>query len=181
MKYCFTCFMMLCFTISNAQFQEGIIHLKGGKTIKGYISFNDSDEIKFKEEKTSNFVRYTFNTIDGFDLTKNGIKKYRYKDAVNEYPRLLQLIRIGKINLYQQMVNQYFHLGPNSNIKITPKIIYYIEKENVTLRTGKKISKSELEYFSDCPILMKKIKGKEIKKDDVYGIVNFYNINCNSK
>ncbi len=192
MKIYLTLLLMLSFFITNAQFEQGAfnlkhrntkkakfelgtIYLKDGNTKKGIIKTRNFGGIKYKEKKESDVELYDYNNIIGYDITENGIVKYRYKKVGNNNPQIMQIVRLGKINLYSiKVANRDITTG----IKVNYSFIYFIEKDNITTRVGKKISKSDLEFFNDCPSLIKKIKKKEFKKKDVYQIINFYDMNC---
>ncbi|WNH10859.1 hypothetical protein [Thalassobellus suaedae] len=175
MKKLLTLLLMLCFFITNAQFEQGKIYLNDGSTKTGLIKERDLGGIKYKEKEESDVELYDHTSIDGYDITENGIVKYRYKKTENGFPQIMQIVRVGKINLYSiKVANRDITTG----IRVNYSFIYFIEKDNVTTRVGKKLSKSDLELFNDCPSLIKKIKKKEFKKNDVYQIVNFYDMNC---
>ena len=159
----------------KSKFEQGIIYLKDGNTKKGLIKKRNLGGIKYKEKEESDVELYDHMNIDGYNITENGIVKYLYKKTENGFPQIMQLVRVGKINLYSIKVSNRDII---TGIRVNYSFIYFIEKENVTTRVGKKLSKSDLELFNDCPSLIKKIKKKEFKKKDVYKIVNFYDMNC---
>ena len=67
-------------------------------------------------------------------------------------------------------------------------ITYYLSKENEdyvttiayikSINVGKSFEKKAIEYFSDCPELVQKIKAKVFRKRDIEEIVKYYNSNC---
>jgi len=58
---------------------------------------------------------------------------------------------------------------------------YLLEKENDELTSIRKskFKKDMCKYFSDCSLLIEKIKEKEFGKEDIEAIVRFYNSKCN--
>jgi hypothetical protein len=56
--------------------------------------------------------------------------------------------------------------------------VYFIEKNNKTIRIGGKIKNKRMNLFSDCPILIEKIQNKEFKKREIIEIIDYYNNNC---
>jgi xanthine/uracil/vitamin C permease (AzgA family) len=57
---------------------------------------------------------------------------------------------------------------------------YVLQKGGDDIKRPKGITfrKDMAEYFKDCPALVKKIEGKDFRKDDLVSIVRFYNSNC---
>ncbi|WP_338360209.1 hypothetical protein [Yeosuana marina] len=175
MKIIFIILIVFSCSLANAQFNKGTVYLKDGNTKTGLIKERDLGGIKYKEKEESDVELYDHTSIDGYDITEKGIAKYRYKKTENGFPQIMQIVRVGKINLYSiKVANRDIMTG----IRVNYNFIYFIEKDNVITRVGKKLSKSDLELFKDCPSLIKKIKKKEFKKNDVYQIVNFYDMNC---
>ena len=170
-----TFFLMLFFLISNAQFKAGKIYLKDGNIKNGLIKERKFGGIKYKDNENSKAEPYDYNHITGYDITEKGVVKYRYKKVGNNFPQIMKVVRLGKINLYNIIVaNREISTG----IKVSTSLLYFMEKNTVTIRIGRKFNKNELNFFEDCPLLLKKIKKKEFKKKDVYKVVNFYNNNC---
>ena len=178
MKKSLTLFALLSFTFMNAQYQSGTIYFKNGETKKGFIKKRNHDGIKFKENKDSKLIIYDHNHITGYDTL---IGYYRYKNEYKSSPILFELLTRGKINLYSLQKS-----SPGSAI---PGVVgatfgggtssyYFIEKGERFMKLGYRVNKGNLFYFTDCPILIKKIKSKEIKGSNVYEIIDFYNTHC---
>lgn len=71
-----------------------------------------------------------------------------------------------------------------SNVGISVNFYVLREKENIATWLGSKdfvsvmnFKKRALEYFKDCPIVLKKIK-KKFKRKKIPELIEFYNNNC---
>ena len=162
----------------NAQYHSGTIYFKNGETKKGFIKKRNFDGIKFKENKNSKTIIYDHNHITGYDTL---IGYYRYKNEYKSSPILFELLTRGKINLYFLQKSSYgFAIpgGSGATYGGGTSYIYFIEKGERFMKLGYRVNKGNLFYFTDCPILIKKIKSKEIKGSNVYKIIDFYNTRC---
>lgn len=184
MKNIFTIFTLVFCISLNAQFKEGKIYFKDNKTIKGLVKVKTLGGIKFKTTSDSGAKDYSHEQIKGYDV--NGWQ-YRYlKDNKTLAPKLLKLILEGEISLYSKIVknpNSAISNGsPSGGIKMIinpfPTKIYYLKSKDSVVKIGTTIKKSHLEFFKNCPELIKKIKTKEFKKWEIYEIIDFYNFDC---
>lgn len=166
---------MFNFFVSTAQFKKGKLYLKNGETKTGLIKTRDFGGLKFKKHKGAETELYDYNNTIGYDITEKGIIKFLYKKIGLSNPRLMRIVRLGKINLYSQIQGKREII---TGLKYSNKFIYFIEKNDLTYKVGSKFKKKDLELINDCPILIQKIKKKEFKKKEIYKIVNFYNNNC---
>ena len=178
MKKHLTYLLMLCFLITSAQYERGTIYLKDGSTKQGLIKNRNSKDIKFKETGDSEIMTYDYNYISGYDTTD---RFFRYKSEYKSSPILYELLTRGKINLYSlKKSSPGFAIpeGGGATFGGGASSIYFIEKEERFMKLGRKVNKGNLFYFTDCQILIKKIKSKEIKGTNVYNIIDFYNTSC---
>tara|TARA_R110002126_G_scaffold291224_1_gene451013 strand:- start:69 stop:680 length:612 start_codon:yes stop_codon:yes gene_type:complete len=184
----------------NAQYEKGTVYFKDGKVKKGFVHKYKSDAIQFKTEKKSKSIKLNYKDIFGFE-NENGLFKYKYlekrkprkvlgfdstkgkiiyeKEKNPQTPKFVGVILTGKINLYAK---NYFSMGIPIQNGVTfgggNSTTYYIEKGGNFVELGNKIGKIFMNYFNDCPVLIEKIENKILRKNNVYGIVQFYNNNC---
>lgn len=178
MKRLLILFALLSFSLMNAQYQSGMIYFKDGKTKQGLIIKRNFGGIKFKESKDAEIIVYDYNHITGYDTID---QFFRYKSEYKSSPILYELLTRGKINLYSlKKSSPGFAIpeGGGATFGGGASSIYFIEKEERFMKLGRKVNKGNLFYFTDCQILIKKIKSKEIKGTNVYNIIDFYNTSC---
>ncbi len=172
MKKALTLFALLSFLFMNAQYNSGTIYFKDGKTKQGLIKKRNFAGIKFKENKDSKIITYDFNHITGYDTN---IGYYRYKKEYNSSHKLYELLTRGKITLYSlQKSSSGFAIpgGGGATFGGGTSTTYFIEKGERFMKLGSKVRKGNLFYFTDCPLLIKKIKAKELKGKNVYKIID---------
>lgn len=160
-----------------------------------------------KSKYTPDKVDYIIFTIE-YKEKENGKKVTKIKKAkyipiyLNEKQTKLGFVElivdgklrlVGRTILIQSAGNTIFpdHPSvPNSAVVSSP--IYFLDhNEIMLLKEGKRpkvfnqisLTKSfknrASDYFKDCPSLQAKIKNKELKKEDLEEIVNYYNSSCN--
>jgi hypothetical protein len=184
-----------------AQDQECIIYFKQGDSIEGYGLIRNN-KIKFKISKDSETDSWDFENVYkikflGIDI----VQTYEYvKLNSSGNPKLVELVVDGEVNLYRMEKSQDFiksklkpTASPNQNITSLPsyaysteqtKDLYYLKRKNNQYATHinigilsnwKKISTS---YFSDCDVLVKKIKDNKFTAYQIKEIVEYYNDIC---
>jgi hypothetical protein len=199
-KKLITLILIFSYFFLNAQYEKGTVFFKDGNIKKGLIHKYKSDAIQFKTEKKSKSIKLNYKNILGFENEK-GLFKYKYlekrkprkvlgfdstkgkiiyeEDKNHQTPKFIRVILTGKINLYA--IN-YFSAGIPLQNGVTfgggNSTIYYIEKGTSFVELGNKVRKKIINYFNDCPVLIEKIENKILRKNNVYGIVQFYNNNC---
>ncbi len=179
MKKTLTIIAFLSFLISHGQFKEGIIYDKTGNKRKGLIKIRAFGGIKFKLNQDSNEINYDEKNISGYDVKDNGMTKmYRYKKVEKGYLKPMKLEISGKINLYSIFSSNAGVAGP-MGLPVASGKTYFVEKDGTTLKLGTKIKSKKLYLFEDCPVLMKRINDKELKKAEITKIIIFYNKECN--
>lgn len=177
MKKTLTLFAILSFLFVNAQSDEGTIYLKDSTEIKGLIKIKTFGGVKYKANESSDIIEYENSQLNGYDIKENGIiKKYRFKE-VQGVSRRMKIEKLGKINLYSIFVsNSGSAMG--MGLPTSSGNVYFLEKNNVIIRTGAKFKNGKLYLIEDCPILIDKIKTKEFKKREVIEIIEYYNKKC---
>ena len=160
-----------------------------------------------KSKYTPNKVDHIIFTIEykekenGKKITKTKKAKYIpvYLNKKQTKLGFVELIVDGKLRLVGRTVlvqsggNMMFPAHPsvpNSTAVFSP--IYFLDhNEIMLLKEGEKpkvfnqvsLTKSfknrASDYFKDCPRLQARIKNKELKKEDLEEIVNYYNSSCN--
>lgn len=177
---------MLCFVIVSAQYNEGTIYFKDSTSSQGLIKIRMfGGGIKFKPDNDSEAVNYNNDQIYGYDIKNN---KYRYEKYGDAYPAILLMEELnGKIILYSDQItspglpmNNGMGMGMGMGFGGGTTTIYYIKVNNQLIRIGTRISRNhmKMKFFNDCPSLVKKIEKRELKRRDVYKIIEFYNQNC---
>lgn len=183
MKRLLTALLLLCFFNVTAQFKSGKVILKDSTELKGLIKLKTFGGIKFKQKKYSeDITSYDHTSIIGVNIEG---KRYCYVAAPNgKSPKLLQVIINGDMTLYAEEVAKTAVTPPNGigspEFLYTGDtfFIYYIHVGDKLLKAGKKLKGKHVALFEGCPKLIDKIKRKDLKKSELYKIVNYYNTKC---
>ncbi len=175
MKKLLVLFALLCMNLIHSQYEKGTIYKIDGSSEQGLIKYKNNHKIKFKSKSGEQPVSHNFESITGFDTHDNG--NYRFKKYDKGFPPILfKLLKTGKMDLYLSE-----NLGPGV---IQPNgmmmggvntITYYIETFGKFIKLGPKLKKKDFYRFSACPGLVGKIKKREFKRNDICGIVAYYN------
>jgi len=177
--------MVFSCSLANAQFNKGTVFLKDSTELKGLIRIKTFGGIKFKTTQDSESTDYDYKQITGFDTDG---EKYRYINNQEGFPPILLKEKIkGEISLYSNEVYNPGHSIPNGfaggGTGMTfgggSATIYHILVKNKLIRVGTKIKNKHLEILKNCTSLIEKIENKDLKKRDVYEIINYYNNSCN--
>lgn len=176
-----------------------------GTTIKGYGEIK-RNKILFRLTEKEEFTEWDYNSVKGISFSGFGfVEKYEYviPDKYSE-PKLMEVIEIGKVNLYRRWKNNvgkkiilltsqsYSNLISNivnlndtgnltSDIDVYNKEpIHYVKKENELYATDINFSFKTrvLRYFADCEIVIKKIKNRTFKVDNIPELISYYNNFC---
>lgn len=168
---------------------EKIKFKKNKKSKKSIYDYSKIDKIIILE--TKGFVTYQYKIIK-----KKNVKKPQYP--------LLKILEKGSLSLYSieqtgtitspglsgydvNMNGKNVHVASTKGMSTYfSSKSYYISKGNSTEVfsinntniLGGKFIKSASKYFKDCPELVKKIESKEFRRNDIIGIVQYYNQNC---
>lgn len=180
MKNIFLIIIIFTCSLANAQFNKGTVFFKDSTDQKGLVRIKIFGGIKFKTEKDSKSTFYDYNKIIGFDTDGN---KYRYVKNQDGFPPKLYKENIkGKISLYSKEVSNpgvpNGFGGGGMTFGGGSATIYYILVKDKLIRVGTRIKKKHLKILKNCTTLIEKIKRKDLKKRDVFDIINYYNNSC---
>jgi hypothetical protein len=122
---------------------------------------------------------YLFKNIDILKLESDSINNkdtFHFKREKNLFFDGYSTIEQGKVNLYEKS-----SFSNNSNFL---NRTYYLKNEfqyepKLIRRSSKKFIKVCIDYFYDCPKLIKRIKVRKLKYKDIKIIVHYYNNRCN--
>lgn len=190
-------FLLLFSTQIYAQDQECIIFFKEGDSIEGFGLIRNN-KIKFKITKDSKVDSWDFENVYkvkilGIDF----VQTYEYvKLNSSSNPKLVELVVDGEVNLYRMekailIASSSVSLNQNptsiptyTRSKEETKDLYYLKRKNNQYATHINIGilsnwkKTSTSYFSDCEILVKKIKDNKFSSNQIKEIVEYYNDIC---
>lgn len=199
-------FKLLLFIFLNnffafSQDQECILYFKDGTSLEGYgmlkiVNILDPKEkIKFrltKEEKGDfwDFEDISKITFIGFEMTKT----FEYvKTSKYEYPKLLEILVEGEVNLYRspESITQRFYfdnndIGKNNFPKTSETSVQnnYLKRNNEEIATCidcsvfKSWAKQVSNYLSDCTTLVDDLKNYKYTFAELEDAIIFYNDFC---
>jgi hypothetical protein len=188
-KNCSLFFLFLTVSLFG-QTQEAILFFKDGTSIKGlgmikkandFASFRSRDKILFRVTENEKPDLWTSEDVKGITFLyfeNSRIMEYLKVDKY-EKMELLEVVTDGAVKLYKQtkIVDVYLTSGGMAKAEVEA---YYLKKESEEYPTIVKDNyiKSTSKYFSDCELLVKKIKNHEFTFDTIDKLVNFYNDIC---
>ena len=174
-----------------SQEREASVLFNDSTSIKGFGEIK-KEKIYFRVSLTNEKSEYSYDLAKGLVFSGYGFsEKYEYvKPDKYSKPILMEVIEEGNVNLYKKS-SSGLKMGigvsaGNSHIGIGPEInydyssVYYAKRmneENATDLTFSFKSRS-LKYFSDCQIIIEKIKQREFKVDTITEMVFYYNEYC---
>jgi len=161
------------------------------------------DKVRFLENGEDNIQTYRFDELEKVKIYKQDeiitfvfikVKNYNtvpsLADSDFKKEKALEVAILGKVGLYREIV-YYDNLAFNDNTTMPRKNLNASKNFYVMRKTEKKATflgssngfkkyfrESAIVYFSDCPSLVKKIKNKELGRDNVREIVEYYNAKC---
>lgn len=175
-----------------AQKQRATLYFKDGSELKGYAKITSSQKIKFRKKADERPQFFEHTKIDRIIFEVDHME-YKYMNILGNSgsPRLLEIIKKGDLILYLNttksptMYTAGGGYGGGGSITFT----YFVAKKGDDIATTiayrgsitSGFKKKAIKYFSDCPILVEKIKTKYFKQKDIIKIVEFYNNNCTKK
>ncbi|GAL63294.1 hypothetical protein [Algibacter lectus] len=184
MRKTLTLLAILSFLFINAQSKKGTIYLKDSTELKGLVKAKMLGGIKYKANLNSDIIHYENSQLNGYDIEREdkSVERYRFK-LVQGISRKMKIVQLGKINLYSVFVTNSgsamgMGMGAGMSLPASSGYVYFLEKNNVTIRTGAWLKKRKFNLIEDCPTLIDKIKKKEFKKKQVVDIINYYNKEC---
>ena len=192
---------LLILTVSfYGQTKEAIIYFKDGTSIKGlgmikkaneFASFRSQDKILFRITENDKPDLWTSEDVKGitfFDFENSRVMEFLKVDKY-EKVELLEVITDGTVKLYKQtkIVDNYLPSN-NGNFESGGMIkteveAYYLKRgsEEYPTKIKDNYIKSTSKYFSDCELLVQKIKNHEFTFDTLDKLVNFYNDICSGE
>lgn len=203
MKSVLLLLIVLCwqngFSQYNEDWEPAEIYLKDGTVLKGQARitmldkatpFGQKERLRYTEGRKKPVKEIKANDVDSiifeidYKVKKSNVRKKRKAKFVvipkNKKKTKLgfaELIVDGELKLLKRTVSN----GNGYSLNIVEETLFQrldnepIEFNYVELQSFK--SKA-MEYFKDCPSLVKKIEEKEYKRNDLEVIVKYYNDNC---
>lgn len=193
-KIVLTLLLVITTTISFSQYTwtNGEVTLKNGKTISGevkipvvskdLIHFNGKLKVRVKDE--TNGRKYVFNE-DEVELIKfiysdSEVAYFTYIPFSKKKKEIFCIITTGSVTLYGRavgMTSSYpgmitFH---NLNEFYAQRANEEIATPLQTARPSKSFKNRAIDYFSNCPTVVSKLKNKTLNKDDIIRVVEEYN------
>jgi len=193
-KIVLTLLLVITTTISFSQYAwtNGEVILKNGKTISGevkipvvskdLIHFNGKSKVRVKDE--TNGRKYVFNE-DEVELIKfiyydNEVAYFTYIPVSKKKKEIFCIITTGSVTLYGRavgMTSSYPGMITFDNLNE-----FYAQRANEeiatplqTARPSKSFKNRAIDYFSNCPTVVSKLKNKTLNKDDIIRVVEEYN------
>lgn len=174
-----------------SQEREATILFNDSTSIKGLGEIK-KEKIYFRVSSTDEITKWNYDMAYGLIFSGYGFsEKYVYVKP-NKYsqPKLMEVIEEGKVNLYKEssfgiQIGITGGVG-NSNFGASPILshdysaVYYVKRKTEEYATDISFSfkSNSSRYFSDCKMLLQKIKKNEFRKKDIVEIVYFYNDYC---
>lgn len=184
-------FLGFCSLEINAQSTKAVLFFKNGSQLSGYGKVKGLDKVKYRETRDSKPKKYSFKILDRIEIQENGENPSIYVQELvigEEKPKVMELLEIGKINLYITMVNGSNPGAIGSNIRSYNYTLvdYYIKKEGeratFSLKSSelyrKDFNKAATLLFKECPNLVAKIEAEEYNPRDIREMIVFYNKQC---
>lgn len=173
-----------------SQEREATILFHDSTKIKGFGEIKN-EKIYFRVDLKTEKSEWKFDMVKGLIFSGYGfIEKYEYvKPDKYSNPIIMEVIEEGSVNLYKKSsydlkvgIGVYnYGIGPNAGYGYSGS--YYVKKsseQNATELTFSFKSRS-LRYFSDCQMLIEKIKKKVFKVNTIPEMIYFYNDYCGSE
>ena len=187
MKKLISILLLISFFFGNAQMKPSMVYLKTGETLIGTGQLSGR-YFKYKKHHKAKPKKIHFSEIDSVKMrfSKDDIKEYvslRVKATGNF--EVVQVVFSGKrIQLYTQKELHFY----GGDIRMTETIVRdFVKKTSEKDLTEfgayspltNNLKAKVLAFFSDCDILIEKIKNKEFKvRNDIEKMVKFYDQNC---
>jgi hypothetical protein len=190
---------LLPITSGFCQMKEATIFFNDSTSILGLGEIKNN-KIYFKVEPKDDSSEWSYDMASALIYSGYGYsEKYQYVKINNHLaPQLLEVVDEGNVTLYKQIQIPNSFLNTVSNGYFTPngsyipgtsgnledsevQYKYFVKRKNEKLATIIHFNFKEkmLDYFSDCPILKKKIVQKIYTKKNIEEMINYYNNYCN--
>ncbi|KLT68570.1 hypothetical protein [Flavobacterium sp. ABG] len=193
-------FLLFLSTSIYAQDRECIIFFHEGDSIEG-VGQIKNNKVKFKITPDSKADSWDFETISKIKFVGYGFEETYEYVKLNSFdnPKLLELVLDGEVYLYRMAKLQYyttmnsspgsFPQGGASYSNTTEQFteFYYLKRKKeqyptyINLGILSNWKKTATNYFSDCDILIKKIKDKKFNSTQIKEIVEYYNYICHEQ
>lgn len=173
---------LLFTTLSFGQNTIYTITKKDGTEYKTKNYFTKNKTLKLNLLDSNNSVEIPYNLLNSIKYTskrrknKGEIITLKFVRISKRNGRIMELLNFGKCEVYEY--RDY------SNVGISVNFYVLRENENIATWLGSKdlvsvmnFKKRALEYFKDCPTVLKKIK-KKFKRKKIPKLIEFYNKNC---
>ena len=187
---------------STIIFNDGT-KIKGyGEIKKNKILFKLTEKEEFTEWSHDSVKGITFS---GYGFAEK--YEYVIPDKYTE-PKIMEVLETGKVSLYRRwknnvnmimiisenqnplnFINNAINLNSNTDSfseapihkdSFSKEPIHYVKKENEQYATDINFSFKTrvLKYFADCEIIIKKIKNRTFKIDNIPELISYYNNFC---
>ncbi len=196
MKKIITLLLLPLSLTAFSQEREAAILFNDSTSIKGFAEIK-KEKIYFRVDLTSIITEWSYDMAYGLIFTGYGFsEKYIYiKPSKNSKKKIIvEVIEEGNVSLYKKTsftveviphkVSDPAFLSGKATIKDYDSSNYYVKRKNEEYAIDipsigfKMVSEK---YFSDCDMLVQKIKKREFKKEDILEIVYYYNDYCGNE
>ncbi|WP_405397610.1 hypothetical protein [Maribacter sp. Asnod2-G09] len=189
-----TLFFFINTFISFSQYTwtNGEVILKNGKTAKGevkipvvskdLIHFNGKSKVRVKDKVSGGKSVFNEDQVEliKFVFSEKEIAYFKYIPVSQKKKEIFCIVTTGAVTLYGRSVGMTstrpgtitFH---NLNEFYAQRANEDIATSLLTARPSKSFKNRAIEYLSDCPTLVSKLKNKILKKDDIIAVVEEYN------
>lgn len=175
---------MLLLIISNylfSQNQEVELFLNDGTFLEGYGMIYKKDKIKFRLSLDKEPDIWTSSLVKGimfYDFQMDTKFEYLVLKP-DDQPKLLLLVREGRLNLYSESRSRTISFGLE---KITDfeNTVFYIKKssDKYPVRLNGNFKKRSKKYLSDCVEIIEKLNNGDYGIFNANEMVVYYNDNC---
>ncbi|MEM6718329.1 MAG: hypothetical protein AAF611_03340 [Bacteroidota bacterium] len=200
------CFIISIHAFGQHTWTEGTLHLNNGIVKKGLIIFPQvskdlilfpkKQRVLFKANKKAKKEKYDHKNVEKvvFINADKEAEEYIYIPVSKKRHELFKKIVEGKATLYSRIVAYTEGSSGEQELSFTDDFVmtdlndygeFYVLREGekiasplITLRLSRSFKKRAMEYFSDCPEIVAKLKDKTFRQEDIKEVVTMYN-QCN--
>lgn len=190
--------IILVSQVALAQNKKGVVYLNDGSQLKGLVKLTKGNKVKYRLNKESEKRIFNKHSVDRVVLFKEDgeLEEFAFRQIERSSIssiKVMQVITRGKITLYKVVTHGTHYYGGGlpgqapmmgASYSISN---YYVGKEDSKLVNQitskgalfeKNFKKAAMNYFKDCPALVKLIENKTYRKRDLEEIVKYYNEKC---
>jgi len=192
MRYLFLIIVIIQSNNIFSQSENSIVYYINGKVLEEYATIGYRNNVIIRKKKSTSVLDYKWlKRVEIIDPVEKIKRIYEYVYMKNKKrPFLMELLYDGKkVQLYSRkayMINQpnepysvstsdMAHYGKKKN----EQFVKEISLEGMSAIYGNRFKKKGADFFSDCPILVEKIKSKKIKNKNKIKAFEFYDKSCN--